>query len=128
MNQDKIKNGKDGEPRQINLWRDKKFVTGFILVVTSIVLGFYGKVLIGVFVKLFFIDKIFRPFSLISGVTVWVVSWILLFAGIFLVGLETIKMIQNKISQNVRKTVKSTYNHAKKLPGIIKRKKWQRRH
>ena len=51
-----------------------------------------------------------------------------LFAGIFLVGLETIKMIQNKISQNVRKTVKSTYNHAKKLPGIIKRKKWQRRH
>ena len=89
-------------------WKDKKLLAGVILVVLSIILGTYGKVL--------FISKFYEPVYLITGLSIWVFSWILLLFGIFLVGWETVKLIQQRIHHHVKKTVKKTYHHAKELP------------
>ena len=89
-------------------WKDKKLLAGVILVISSIILGFYGKGL--------FIVKFYEPVYLITGLSIWAFSWVLLFAGVFLVGLETVKMIQQRIHHHVRETVKGTYHHAKELP------------
>lgn len=86
------------------LWKDKKFLIGFILVLLSFILGFYGKIL--------FIVKIYEPFYLITGLSIWAFSWILLFLGVFLVGWETVKIIQNRIHHHV----KETYHYTKKFP------------
>ena len=94
--------------KQIILWRDKKFVAGFILVLLSIIVGFYGKVLL--------IVKFYEPIYLITGLSIYAFSFILLFVGIFLVGWETVKMIQQRIHHHVKHTVKRTYHHAKELP------------
>ena len=92
-----------------NWWKDKKLLAGIILVISSIILGFYGKVL--------FISKFYEPVYLITGLSIWAFSFILLFAGVFLVGWETVKLIQYRIHHHVRTTVKRTYHHARKLPG-----------
>ncbi len=89
-------------------WKDKKLLAGVILVILSAILGFYGKVL--------FISKFYEPIGLITGLSLWAFSWILLFLGVFLVGWETVKMIQQRIHHHVKHTVKRTYNHAKELP------------
>ena len=89
-------------------WKDKKLVAGIILVVLSVVIGFYGKVL--------FIAKFYEPIGLITGLSLWAFSWILLFLGVFLVGWETVKMIQMRIHHHVRKTVRGTYEYTKRLP------------
>ncbi|MBI2651873.1 hypothetical protein HYX00_00265 [Candidatus Woesearchaeota archaeon] len=89
-------------------WKDKKLLAGFILVFLSIALGLYGKGL--------FIVKFYEPVYLITGLSLWVSSWILLLLGIFLVGWETVKMIQMRINHHVRKTVKGTYEYTKGLP------------
>jgi len=89
-------------------WKDFKLLIGVILVVLSFVLGFYGKIL--------FVVKIYEPFYLITGLSIWAFSWILLFLGVFLVGWETVKMIQQHIQHHVKKTVKGTYNYTKGLP------------
>lgn len=89
-------------------WKDKKLLAGFILVLLSIILGTYGKVV--------FIARFYEPIGIITGISIWVFSWILLFFGIFLVGWETVKMIQQRIHHHVRETVKGTYHHAKELP------------
>ena len=88
-------------------WKDKKLMTGFILVVISIILGFYGKAL--------FIVKFYEPVYLITGLSIYAFSWVLLFIGGFLVGWETIKMIQYKINHHVKKTVKETYHMTKEI-------------
>ena len=89
-------------------WKDKKLLVGFILVFLSFVLGFYGKGL--------FIVKFYEPVYLITSLSLWAFSWVLLFLGAFLVGWETLKMMQMRIRNRVKMTVKNTYHHAKELP------------
>lgn len=89
-------------------WKDRKLLTGVILVILSVILGTYGKVL--------FIARFYEPIAVITGLSIWVFSWILLFLGIFLVGWETVKLIQRRINHHVKRTVKRTYHHAKSLP------------
>ena len=88
-------------------WKDKKLLAGVILVVLSIILGTYGKVL--------FISKFYEPVYLITGLSIWVFSWILLLFGIFLVGWETVKLIQQRIHHHVKKTVRNTYGYTKDI-------------
>jgi len=88
-------------------WKDKKLLAGVILVVLSIILGTYGKVL--------FISKFYEPVYLITGLSIWVFSWILLLFGIFLVGWETVKLIQQRIHHHVKKTVRNTYDYTKDI-------------
>lgn len=89
-------------------WKDLKLFTGVILVVLSFILGFYSKV--------FVVAKIYEPFAVITGLSVYALSWIMLFFGAFLVGWETVNLIQNRIHQHVKTTVKKTYHRAKQLP------------
>ena len=89
-------------------WKDRKLLTGVILVISSFILGFYGKVL--------FITKFYEPIYLITGLSIWAFSFILLFAGVFLVGWETVRVIQYRIRHHVRRTVKDTYHYTKRLP------------
>lgn len=89
-------------------WKDKKLLAGFVLVILSIIVGFYGKGL--------FIVKFYEPVYVITGLSLWAFSWILLLLGVFLVGWETVKMIQMRIHHHVRKTVKGTYEYTKGLP------------
>ena len=94
--------------KQIKWWKDKRLLAGVILIVLNFVLGIYGKVLI--------LTRFYEPFYLITGLSIYAVSWILLLLGVFLVGWETVKIIQNKIQSQVKKTVKKTYDYTKKLP------------
>lgn len=96
------------EQKPIILWKDIKLVTGIVLIVLNIILGFYSKAL--------FITKFYEPFYLITGLSLYALSWILLFLGVFLVGWETVKMVQYKIKHHVKKTVKGTYEYTKELP------------
>ena len=89
-------------------WKDRKLLTGVILVVLSVILGTYGKVI--------FIAKFYEPIGLITGLSIWAFSWILLIFGVFLVGWDTVKMIQRRIHHHVKKTVKDTYHYTKELP------------
>mgnify|MGYP001604468778 CR=1 FL=1 len=89
-------------------WKDRKLLSGVILVLLSAILGFYGKAVL--------ITKFYEPVGLISGLSIWAFSWILLFIGVFLVGWETVKMIQQRIHYHVKKTVKETYHYTKGLP------------
>lgn len=98
----------DTKLRQIIWWRDKKLLAGFVIVILSMILGLYGKGL--------FLVKFYEPIYLITGLSLWVLSWILLFLGIFLVGWETVIMIKTRIKYHVKNTVKKTYHHAKQLP------------
>lgn len=94
--------------QKIVWWKDKKLLTGVILVILSVIMGFYGKIL--------FIFKFYEPIYLITGLSIYAFSFILLFLGVFLVGWETVKMIQQRIHHHVRHTVKRTYHHARTLP------------
>lgn len=94
--------------KQTKWWKDKKLVLGVILVFLSIIIGIYGKVL--------FLAKFYEPVQLITGLSLWAFSWLLLFLGAFLVGWETIKVIQYRIHHNVKRTVKTTYHYTKRLP------------
>ena len=89
-------------------WKDRKLLAGVILVILSSILGFYGKVLI--------ITKFYEPIQLITGLSLYAFSFLILLLGIFLVGWETIRLIQKRIHHHVKTTVKKTYHHAKKLP------------
>ena len=96
----------EGNP--IIWWKDKKLLTGIILVILSFILGFYGKVLL--------IVKFYEPIYLITGLSIYAFSFVLLFMGAFLVGWETIKVIQYRIHHHVKRTVKGTYDYTKGLP------------
>lgn len=88
-------------------WKDRKLLTGVILVILSVILGTYGKVL--------FIARFYEPIAVITGLSIWVFSWILLFLGIFLVGWETVKLIQRRINHHVKRTVRGTYDYTKEI-------------
>ena len=89
-------------------YKDNKFIIGVVLVILSFILGFWGKVII--------IVRFYEPVQLITGLSIYAFSFVLLFIGIFLLGWETVKIIQYRIHHHVRKTVKKTYHHAKGLP------------
>ena len=102
-------------------WKDKKLLAGIILVVASVLVGLYAKGLLSFFfVSLF--NKLYKPFYLLTGLSIYALSWILLLLGVFLVGWETVKMIRDRIQHHVRKTYKYTkglpkkgYNYTKEL-------------
>lgn len=96
-------------------WKDWKFLLGIAMIIMNFIAGFYGKSLIGIFIVKS-LAKIHEPVYLITGVSFWVFSWLLLLIGIFLVGWETVKVIQYKIHHHVKRTVKGTYEFTKELP------------
>ena len=98
---------KTNKQKRIIWWKDKKLLAGVILVLLSIIVGFYGKGL--------FIVKFYEPVYLITGLSLWAFSWVLLLLGVYLVGWETVKMIRYRIHHHVRKTVTGTYHYTKKL-------------
>lgn len=100
------------ENKKIIWWKDKKFLVGLILIILNLVLGFYGKVLIGKAI----VTKFVRPVEAITGISIYALSFVTLFLGVFLVGWETIRMIRQKIHHHVKNSVKKTYHHAKSLP------------
>lgn len=89
-------------------YKDNKLMIGIIIVVISFILGFWGKVLI--------VAELYKPVELITGVSVYGFSWILLFVGAAMVGWSTVKRINYMINRHIKKTVKKTYHHARKLP------------
>ena len=58
------------QEQKIVWYKDKKLLAGFIVVILSIILGFYGKVL--------FIFKFYEPIYLITGLSIYAFSFILL--------------------------------------------------
>ncbi len=92
----------------IKWYQDKKLIIAFILIIISFILGFYSKAII--------ITKFYEPISLITGLSLYTFSWILLFIGVFMVGWRAVKAMHIKIHHHVRKTVKDTYHHARKFP------------
>lgn len=96
------------EEEKIIWWKDFKFIIGCLLIVSSFFLGFFGK-------GLFFV-KFYEPVLRYTGLSLWALSWILTLLGIFLLGMETIKMIRQRIQSQVRKTVRDTYEITKGLP------------
>ena len=96
------------EQKPIIWWKDLKLLTGIILVISSFILGFYGKLL--------FILKFYEPIYVITGLSIFAFSWVVLFLGVFLVGWETVKMIQVYIQQRIEKTAKDTYRITKEFP------------
>ena len=88
---------------QKNWWKDRKLLSGVVLVVISMILGFYGKVLI--------IAKFYEPIQVITGLSLWAFSWLLLFVGTLVIGWGTIRMIKERIKNRVKKTIKGTYKH-----------------
>lgn len=94
--------------QKIIWWKDIKLLAGIILVILSIIIGFFSKVYV--------VAKIYEPISVITGLSVYALSWILLFFGAFLLGWETVRLIQQRIRYHVQHTVETTYHHARELP------------
>ena len=102
-------------------YKDRKLLTGITLVIASMILGLYGKGLLGLFF-INLINKLYKPVYLFTGLSVYGFSWILLFLGVFLVGWETIRMVRDRINHQVKKTYRYTkglprkgYDYTKKL-------------
>ena len=95
--------------RAIKWYQDRKIIIAFVVIVASFILGVYSKAII--------IIKFYEPIYVITGLSLYTFSWILLFIGIFMVGWSTVKSMQARINNEVKSRVKSTYNHAKQLPG-----------
>ena len=108
-------NNESAGKKPTSWWKDRKLLAGISLIALSVILGLYGKGLVGFFfVNL--LNKLYKPVYLFTGLSVYAFSWILLFLGVFLVGWETVKMIQMSIQHHVKKTVKGTYQYTKNLP------------
>ena len=89
----------------VQWYKDNKLMIGIVIVVISFILGLWGKVLI--------VAELYRPVELMTGISVYAFSWILLFLGAFIVGWRTVRRIRQRINHHVKKT----YRHAKSLPG-----------
>ena len=101
--------------KPITWWKDWKLLLGIAMIILNLVAGLYGKSLLGIYIVKS-LAKIHEPIYLITGISFWIFSWLLLFIGVFLVGWETIKMIQQRIRHHVKHTIQQTYHHARKLP------------
>ena len=85
-------------------YKDLRFLAGITLIILSIIIGEFGKGLS--------IIKFYEPVYLITGLSLWAFSWLVLLLGIFLVGMETFRMIKYRITHQVKKT----YHYTKELP------------
>ena len=88
-----------------NWWKDWKLVLGMFLIVFNLALGFYGKALI--------IAKYYEPIYVLTGISLWVLSWLLMFVGVFLVGRETVIMVKNWIRKEIRNAAIKSYDATK---------------
>ena len=82
----------------------KKLAIGISLILLSFIIGFYSKIVI--------IAKFYNIFYVLTGLSIYAFSWLLLFLGAFLVGRETMKIAQQKINQQITKT----YRYTKQIP------------
>lgn len=101
------------EEKPVIWYRDMRLLAGIILVVLSFALGLYSKGLLGLFFANL-LNSLYKPFYLLTGVSVYALSWILLFTGILLVGMETVRLIKQRIHHHVRQTYHYTRNLPKK--------------
>ena len=93
----------------IETWyKENKLMIAFALVIVSMILGFYSKAVIfkGIF-------KIYAPVYLITGLSLYAFSWLLLLLVAFIVGWRTVKAMHRKIRHNVKSAAKKTYYEAK---------------
>ena len=91
------------------IWRkDTKLMAGITLIALSFILGFYSKII--------FISKFYDVVFLVTGLSIYAVSWIMLFIGAFLVGWETVKIVQNNIAQGIVRGVYRTCHYTRLLP------------
>ena len=97
--------------KPVEWYKDRKLLAGIILVVASFLLGLYAKGLLGLFFAGLF-NKLYKPLYLLTGLSIYALSWILLFLGVFLVGWETVRMIRDRIRHHVKKG----YHYTKGLP------------
>src|SRR3990167_2782241 len=95
--------------RAIKWYKDRKLIIAFVIIVTSFVLGAYSKAIV--------IIKFYEPIYVITGLSLYTFSWILLFAGVFMVGWSTVKRMHQDIHNNVKSAAKKTYHKAKRIPG-----------
>ena len=102
------KSNPGSDEKLIVWWKDIKFMSGLSFVILSIVLGLVGK-------GITFIN-ITKPLGLTAGISIWLFSWLLLLTGIFLVGKETIKIIQQRINLYIKKAIIETYGYTTRLP------------
>ena len=93
---------------ELIVWhKDAKFLIGISLIVLSFFIGGFGKGLS--------IIKYYIPKYLITGLSLWAFSWILLLLGVFLVGIETVKMIKARINHHIKRTYHYTKGLRRKL-------------
>ena len=95
--------------RAIKWYQDKKLIIAFIIIIISFILGFYSKAII--------FTKFYEPISLITGLSLYTFSWILMFAGVFMVGWSAVKAMHIRIHDGVKSTVKKTYHGARNMHG-----------
>src|SRR3989344_2172839 len=95
--------------RAFKWYQDRKLLIAFILIIISFILGFYSKAII--------ITKFYEPISLITGLSLYTFSWILLFIGVFMVGWSAVKAMHVRIHDEMKNTVKKTYHGARSMPG-----------
>ena len=87
--------------------RDPKLFSGIFFVIASFVAAKFGTVL-------FFVKYNVLEYRL-AGAIIYALSWILFFLGVLLVGFETINLARKKINENLKKSVKSTYDYTLRL-------------
>ena len=86
-------------------WKDWKLMFGIALILFNIALGFYGKALI--------IAKYYEPIYVLTGISLWVLSWLLMIVGVFLVGRETFRMLKKWIHDEIRNAAIKSYDMTK---------------
>ena len=90
-------------------YQDRKLMIAFVIIVMSFILGIYSKAII--------IIKFYEPVYLITGLSLYTFSWLLLFIGVFMVGWSTVKAMNRRINSNVKSAAKKTYYKARNVQG-----------
>lgn len=99
------------EPKKLVWYKDLKLLAGITLVISSFILGFFGKI---VFLSMFY--RSITLITVITGISVYALSWIMLFIGAFLIGRETVKLMQQRINRQVLHATKKTYHYTTHYP------------
>ncbi len=94
--------------KAIKWYQDKKLIIAFVIIVISFILGIYSKAIL--------IIKFYEPVYVITGLSLYTLSWMLLFTGIFMVGWQTVKSMHRKIHSDVKNAATKTYHKAKSIP------------
>lgn len=75
-------------------YKDWKLIVGIITIIISFGLGIVGKIIP--------VIKFPNTKYIVAGISVYILSFVILFIGIVLVGTETIKIIRSKLTHNVK--------------------------